>query len=272
MRGLAQLQFLKQLEAVAPPNHQLFVSGEWKGNPTKPMPIDQWPFGRRPASFRSILANEVLFDLDTPTWDEVLISQQLITSRLAAVDCPYYEYNSAGKGWHICVYLDAHGVEAVTSWRQIRQQFWAWGTYGGAKADRAKVAWGNFSVVRCEGASRTRPARNVDELFSNRIAVKAAFDAIPPARPQPHHARYFPRVVTFPLPSAFLLTLTNENGLQDCPTCDVAISPAYVSYDDFDEHVESVTCSICFRRQRLAAVRLPLDGEWRYAIPSEWLP
>lgn len=272
MRGAAQLQFLKQLEAVAPPKTQLFVSGEWKGNPTKPVPLDQWPFERRPATFRSLLPNEVLFDLDAPNWDEVLMSQQAITSRLAAVECPYYEYNSAGKGWHINVYLDALGLESVTSWRQIRQQFWAWATYGGARADRAKVAWGNFSVVRCEGASRTQPARSIDELFSDRVSIKSYHEAVPPARPRPRAARFVERVVTFPLPSAFLLTLTNENGLQDCSTCDVAVSPAHVSYDDFDDWVESVTCCICFRRQQRAAARLPLEGEWRYAMPSDWLP
>lgn len=267
MTGLRQLQFMKELMKLCVPGETLMVSGEWKGNPTMPRAHDEWPWERSPCSFRSLLQREVLFDIDEHTWDQVVLNQQLITQRLDTVGCPYYEYNSAGKGWHIHVFLDADNVEDVTSWSQIRLRFWEWATTQGGHADKVKAVWRTFSVVRAEGAPRRTRSRTVEDLFRRHMTYKSYQERIPPSRPAQSHVTYPGPLVPFKLPTPFLLTLINENGLKDCPRCDLRISERTVSYDTWDDKVESVTCCICFARQ-LRAVAQSLDGEWRYAVPA----
>jgi len=260
-----------RLMDLAPPNTILYVSGEWHNAPSRPTPWDEWSWGTQLCSFRSLLPNECLFDIDQPTWHDVITQAQQLEERLRSVACPYYMYGSAGKGIHIHVFLDAGGAEHITSWRQLRIRFWEWATFMGGAADRVKVTWGTFNVVRAEGASRGLRPHNLQELFHRQHAVKSLLETLPSERPTPRSAAYPEHMARFRLPASFLLTLNNEQGLGDCPNCAIPWSEDHVVLDEYSERVECLTCAICRGRQRLAAQQHPLTSEWRFAMPEGWL-
>ena len=272
MNGLRQYGFLKQLSQLALPGENLFVSGEYQAVPTKPVLLEDWPWEHRRASFRSLLQREVLFDFDNPTWDGVVAEVLKVEQRLQAVGCPYYMYNSAGKGWHINVYLDSDDTHHIASYKQLRLKFWEWAINMGAQADFAKVNWGSFTVVRAEGALRRAKPENFEDYFAFRSVTKALQEYVSVEKPKPTQEAYPEHLATFKLPISFLLTLDNENGLGMCNQCSVPWSALSVSYDDWDNHTESLTCAVCRSRQHLLLRRYPLQGEWKAAMPLDLLP
>jgi len=73
-----------------------------------------------PCDFRSILWNEIVFDIDAHTWFDVYNNAYKIIYTLKKLNAPYYLYPSSGKGLHISVFLDVDGKQNETDWLDIR--------------------------------------------------------------------------------------------------------------------------------------------------------
>lgn len=269
---MQQHEFLAQLVRLCEPGEVLYVTGEWHGAPTAPRAWDEWPWHRGKAAFRSLLRREVLFDFDQPDWPSLREAAERVSTKLQAVGCPYYLWTTGGKGLHINVFLEDNLMHHVASWNQIRLRFWEWATDFAALADRVKAVWRTYSLVRAEGAWRHHRPRTLDELFRPVARVKSYLETLPRERPAPRGPQFPDALQAFRLPEAFLLTLANENGLGDCPVCDIPLSPQGVALDSWADRVTGLTCAVCRNVARLAAAQHPLEGPWASALPPEWLP
>lgn len=99
-----QREYLKQLEAVQPQRPILTQPGKeatW-------VPVEELPPGEEVWT-RSVLVNELLFDLDAP-WRRVVRAADRLTSTLDELGVPHEDFLSGGKGAHLSIFFDPTGI------------------------------------------------------------------------------------------------------------------------------------------------------------------
>lgn len=151
-----------------------------------------WPRDRRP-DFRTLLWNELCFDLDNPNWrinwSWALRLRNWLNER--AID--HYFFATAGKGIHCSVFMDVGGAQTRLGWSAIRTSlFNRVCREARITADPMKAHWSDASMgslVRAEGGLRFVRPKTLDaweERFRDGTLVLYKHwlgDAIPKNKP-----------------------------------------------------------------------------------------
>ena len=74
--------------------------------------------------WRTVLASELVFEIDLERWGEVCLYARKLWYRLKVDGIPFVYGPSGGKGIHFHLFIDAHGVEQITGWRSLRVALW----------------------------------------------------------------------------------------------------------------------------------------------------
>jgi len=86
--------------------------------------------GLRPfIDFRTILLNEIIFDIDNEDWEIVKSTADKIKYYLESLNIPYKMYGSGGKGIHIQVLQATYFLGAVTTYKFLRRFSVSWILY-----------------------------------------------------------------------------------------------------------------------------------------------
>ncbi len=157
----------------------------------------------KPFLARTVLANELVFDFDSPDWTELVGEAWKLVEHLGRTNVPYYLAFTGGKGLHVHVFpdpasvaiaeglgrsLERYGIDVMCQVREFladRLLAEAGVDRQRAKVDWAKIRWSKFtrgSMIRMCGARRTDGA------------CKTLIDGVPPERPSSLPLQ-FPKVI-----------------------------------------------------------------------------
>ena len=121
------------------------------------VPAEYWDVDQR-ADFRTILWNEVVFDFDYPLWTHNVSAALRLLAYFRRTYVPHYLWMTGGKGYHISVFLDAHGHQKIVDWTEIRAEVYNHlSLLAGVRSDSTRVYWGDGSMggmLRMEGGQR----------------------------------------------------------------------------------------------------------------------
>jgi hypothetical protein len=174
-----------------------------------------WDWRARP-DFRSVLWNEVLFDLDRPIWRHNWSTAIRLDNYLRARAIPRYWFASGGKGLHCSVFLYAGGAQSQLGWERIRTAVWErMCREARIVSDPMKIRYRDTtmgSLVRMEGGLRYEKPRRLetyDDIFPDGTTVvyKHWLDRPPMERPEvtrPGKVEYPPAIHTWSVPSSWL--------------------------------------------------------------------
>jgi len=81
---------------------------------------DFWDYDWSSVDFRTILWNEIIFDIDFPNYKDVYNTAYRIIYTLKKLHAPHYIYPTSGKGLHISVFLDVNGRQNKVDWNVLR--------------------------------------------------------------------------------------------------------------------------------------------------------
>ena len=221
--GRLQLKHLAALQALQP-NRPILVQTDVK--------VARWvPWTEVAADqdlwTRSVLLNEVLFDVDAKPWRAVALAMARLVRVLDELHVPYYAGPSGGKGAHASVFLDPESIKVpdrllerarkvdVDVWSEARQAFahavfdamdlprgandeetenlrWAPPLGVSGVFDRSKVKWSaarSGSMVRAIGTPGGAGFRKTlaPEWHEAEWLLSATRDAEPPALPLKWH-------------------------------------------------------------------------------------
>jgi len=202
------------------------------------------------ADWRTVLPNEIAFDVDCQRFSEVLyLAKKLyVTMKMAGI--PFIGGPSGGKGYHFHLFIDCRGIEQITGWLRIRMALWDW------ILDRAGISpalreEGNGICPTVVRFSDRSPVHLIREFGSIKRTMKVQVTG-PPGSSM---TRIIPRgFKVWRVPEKLLLKL--DFGLPDhqranCsltevkePMCEVKIPRKYRPYGD---RLMWAGCVICQR-------------------------
>ena len=97
----SQHGWLQLLQSVS--KRPLRVSRNFEGKPSKWVSIEDAEF---PVDYRTVLHNEVVFDIDSTKWKEVRLFTEIVTDTLNRMNVPYITAYTGGRGIHLHVFFD----------------------------------------------------------------------------------------------------------------------------------------------------------------------
>ena len=136
-----QIEWLAMLKKIAPKPFYLADASK-HGTPSYRTLITYYPLlNNRVIAYRTVLDNEIVFDLDEKNWNIVRIFARIISKYLDKNKIPYYMFGSGGKGIHISIFCDFGNFGELFGYQRIRVGIWDYlvedmGFYG----DRDKPA------------------------------------------------------------------------------------------------------------------------------------
>lgn len=207
---MEQSEFFDYILTFAPQDYTLFLARNISSSrpaPTAWIPLNEWDWSCR-ADFRSVLDNELIFDIDEHDWHTAVSVLNALTSRLKFMDIPFTQYLSGGHAFHVQILLDCSGIEQVCGWQQLRNELFKFLTDGiDGRFDPSVVDWDERRLVRAEGGKK--------------FTFKVPFLTVPAQRPK-FNAPFFRNGIqawNVPWDIISQLTLVNENITNDCPEC-----------------------------------------------------
>lgn len=115
------LHQIKKIGKVDYVEQDMFYSGFGKSGASGVWILSSAWKWEKPAIFRNILWNELVFDIDKKKWDDVYELDRKLVSTLKDLSFPYYEFITGGKGAHISLFIDVDDhILDKWDWRDIR--------------------------------------------------------------------------------------------------------------------------------------------------------
>ncbi len=97
----SQHNWLQLLQSVS--KRPLRVSRNYEGKPSKWVSVKEAEF---PVDYRTVLHNEVVFDIDSTKWKEVRLFTEIVTDTLNRMNVPYITAYTGGRGIHVHVFFN----------------------------------------------------------------------------------------------------------------------------------------------------------------------
>ena len=151
----------------------------------------------RPMPYRTVLVNEIVFDMDTHSYPFLKLITDETTQWLDTHKIPYHLFGSGGKGTHISIYCDFWRYGEVFGYDIVRVRLWEWmvreiGFYGSPDKPDADIFVGSgkpickscvlFSdasqghIIRLCGGVKRWHKTLIESMPSNRASM---YDSVP---------------------------------------------------------------------------------------------
>ncbi|MBU7026194.1 MAG: hypothetical protein HXS48_04565 [Theionarchaea archaeon] len=95
-----QHKWLQVLQSLS--KRPLRVSRNFEGKPSKWISVEDGEF---PVDYRTVLHNEIVFDIDSTRWNEVRMFTEIVTDTLNKMNVPYTAAYTGGRGVHVHVFF-----------------------------------------------------------------------------------------------------------------------------------------------------------------------
>lgn len=236
-----QYEHLKKLENITPGPFKICRE---KLEENKWVPGYQTPLTEKetPTDHRTVLSNEIIFDIDYKGWGYNVKITKSIIDALEQLDIPYYTYYTGGKGLHTCIYFDKiklekeqrqrlqTAIEFGYSYKNIRTWFHkriiteytglqesAIGKGAGKIIDSAPISFdetrgGSHLIRACGGRNQKYDAQNMESerFYKTWIDLKETKLNRAPRIKNIEEVQYPPIIKTFELPILPLMDSIEE--------------------------------------------------------------
>jgi hypothetical protein len=203
-------------------------------------------------SYRTVLVNEVCIEQDFKKWSNQYLWGNRILNTLKEMKIPHLMCHSGGKGLHFHVFFDAHCIEQVTGYKQLREKIWHYILNWSDVPDSLRGLEKPYDIT-AYSFSDTSQGHLIRELGGHKRQRKRIITKIPKANEIISGDVIYPKKIPVwkvPVDVLRSLNLEPKYPLSDCRFCQVKIPPERIVLDSFESALAPIWigCLICKKR------------------------
>ena len=195
------------------------IPGQW-------FPLHSYPFFKEGmVDYRTILPNELCFEIDYESWDMIRFWGMSLQGTLKDLNIPYILCHSGGKGVHFHTFLSVSNLEQVVTWQQLRGKLWNYIIEQVDPPDEYRKAGSGFDPTSYSFSPRSQ-GHMIREIGGRKRQRKRLIKEIPMENAFIPGTVKYPKKIPIWRPKAKLLLSLNLENLEatgNCVSCRIEI-------------------------------------------------